>query len=270
MDELRKVLAYSIVMKAGWGLLHMLEKGKPRNIQEKSYMDFVSEADKEAEKIITSEIQMHFSKDGILSEESPEMERKTIYRWIIDPLDGTHNYLAGFKEWGVFLAIEKRKRVEWGMCYFPALEEIFVAEKGVGAFLNRREIKVSGTEDFKGQMFCSDGILRKKPKEILGDIGKFCASGCRLRVYGSSPYSFTRVAIGRALIATNRMGKPWDIAASALLVEEGGGKVTDEKGNPWSVDSENLIATNGLVHDKALSLFNYQEPQGIYFARTIH
>ena len=104
-------------------------------------------------------------------------------------------------------------------------------------------------------MFCSDGILRKKPKEILGDIERFCGAGCRLRVYGSSPYAFTRVALGQALIATNRLGKPWDIAATALLAEEAGGKVTDEKGDPWSIDSENLLATNGLAHNKALALF---------------
>ena len=103
-------------------------------------------------------------------------------------------------------------------------------------------------------MFCSDGILRKKPKEILKDIERFCGVGCRLRVYGSSPYSFTRVAMGQAVVATNRLGKSWDIAAPTLLVEEAGGKVTDEKGNPWRLDSECLIAANGLLHEKSLAL----------------
>ncbi len=262
MDEDRKSLAYSAVFKAGTRLLQIFEEKDKKSIssQEKGYLDFVSEADKEAEKIIIAEIKMHFPKDGILSEESTEVEpeKRTNYRWIVDPLDGTHNFLVGFKEWGVLLALAKRSRIIYGICYFPALGEIFTAEKGKGAFCNGKKIKVSKATDLRGQMFCSDGTLRKKPKEILGDIERFCGAGCRLRVYGSSPYAFTRVALGQALIATNRMGKSWDIAAPALIVEEAGGKITDKEGNPWSVDSENLIVTNGneLVHKQALELFN--------------
>lgn len=267
MDENRKSLANSIVFKAGTRLLQMLEERDKKliSVQEKGYLDFVSEADKAVNKILISEINTYFPKDGILSEESPETKSNTLYRWIVDPLDGTHNFLAGFKEWGVFLALAlaKRGQIIYGICYFPALKEIFVVEKGKGAFCNGKKIKVSDATDLRGQMFCPDGILRKKPKEILGDIERFCGAGCRLRVYGSTPYAFTRVALGQALIATNRMGKAWDIAAPTLLVEEAGGKVTDEKGNPWQIDSENLIATNGLVHEQALKLFG-----PIDYART--
>lgn len=262
--EARKFLAYSAAIKAGWLLLSMFEKRKNIAFQEKANLDFVSDADKEAEKSIIAEIKMHFPKDGILSEESEEAKGATNYRWIIDPLDGTHNFLAGLKEWGTFLALEKKGRVIYGICCFPAIGpppgEILTAEKGKGAFKNGKKIEVSKADDLRGQMFCSDGILRKKSREILEDIEKFCAVGCRLRVYGSSAFSFSRVALGRAVVATNRFGKPWDIAASALIVEEAGGKVTDEKGNPWSINSENLIATNGLIHDEALLLFGYNGP----------
>ena len=256
MDKTRKSLAYSVVFKAGARLLQIFEEKDKGffSIREKESLDFVSEFDKQAEKIIISEIHLHFPDDGILSEESPESEGKIKFRWIVDPLDGTHNFLAGFREWGVLLALEKKGEIIYGICYFPALKEIFVAEKGEGAFLNGEKIKVSNANKFKGQMFCSDGILRKKPKEILKDIERFCGVGCRLRVYGSSPYSFTRVAMGQAVVATNRLGKSWDIAAPTLLVEEAGGKVTDEKGNPWRLDSECLIAANGLLHEKSLAL----------------
>lgn len=258
----RESLAYSIVMKAGWKLLQMFEErdSKPISVQEKSYLDYISDADEKVNEMIVSEINMHFPQDDILSEEliEREIERKTNYSWIIDPLDGTHNYLNGSKEWGVLLAIERKKEVIWGMCYFPVLQEIFVAEKGNGAFCNGEKIKVFDVAELHGQMFYSDGTIRRKPREILRDIERFCRVdiGCRLRVPGSSPYGFTRVALGQAVIATNRLGKPWDIAAPALLVEEAGGKITDEKGNPWQIDSENLLATNGLVHEQALELFN--------------
>jgi len=259
MDEDRKSVAYSVVFKAGTHLLQLFEeKNREISVQEKGYLDFVSEADKAANKILISKISTYFPKDGILSEESPETKSNTLYRWIIDPLDGTHNFLAGFKEWGVLLALKKRSQIIYGICYFPALGEIFTVEKRKGAFLNGEKIKVSDAVDLRGQMFCSDGILRKKPEEILRDIERYCGAGCRLRVYGSSPYAFTRVALGQALIATYRFGKPWDIAAVAFLVEEAGGKITDEEGNPWQIDSENLIATNGLVHEQVLELFNGQ------------
>ncbi len=224
--------------------------------QEKDYLDRVSEHDKESEKIIISEIEKFFPEDGILSEESSEKERNTKYRWIIDPLDGTHNFLDGLNEWGILLALEEEGQVILGVCCFPIFGEFLLAEKGKGAFLNSPKIEVSKkATELRGQMFCSDGILRKKPKEILGDIERFCSAGCRLRVYGSSAFGFTRVALGRAAVATNRARHPWDVAAPALLVEEAGGSVTDENGGPWRVDSENLIATNRLLHEEALSIF---------------
>lgn len=255
MDAKRKKIACEAALKAGAVLLKM--RGKLIVSEEKTFLDFVSEADKAAEKIIISAIKLYFPEDGILSEESGLLGKEARHRWIIDPLDGTHNFLNGFKEFGVFIALEDKGRVIFSVCYFPALEELFTAEKEKGSFLNGKKIEVSKNSDLRGKMFCSDGILRKKPKEIFGDIEKFCCrANCRLRIYGSSPYSFTRVALGQALIATNRYGKPWDIAAPALIVEEAGGQVTDEKGNPWSVDSKNILATNGLVHKQSLKLFN--------------
>lgn len=254
MDISRELVAVEAVKKASRYLIRSF--GKIKTGQEKGHLDFASEADKESEKIILSEIEKFFPDDGILSEESPEKERKTKYRWIIDPLDGTHNFLDGLEEWGTLLALEKIDRVVLGVCHFPIHEEFFIVEKGKGAFLNGKKIKVSGAVDLRGEMFCSDGILRKKPREILGDIEKFCGAGCRLRVYGSSAFGFTRVALGQAVVATNRAGKPWDIAAPAFLVEGAGGKVTDEYGNPWRSDSETLLATNGLFHELALELIN--------------
>ncbi len=224
-------------------------------VEEKVLLDLVSEADREADDIISCTIKKFFPEDGILSEESEFSESKTGYHWIIDPLDGTHNFLNGFKEWGTLLALNKEGEIVLGACYFPLLQEFFFAEKGKGAYCNKKKLYVSEARNLRGEFFCSDGVLRHKPKEILKDIEKFCGAGCRLRVYGSSPFSFLRVALGQAVVATNKLGKPWDIAAPALIVEEAGGKVTDEKGEPWQPDSLNLIATNGILHEQALLLF---------------
>lgn len=232
-------------------------------IEEKAPLDLVSDADKMAEKIIFGIINGFFPEDGVLSEESGMISsNKTGYCWIVDPLNGTHNFLNGFKEWGTLLALTKEGEVVLGVCYFPLLQEFFFAEKGRGAYCNKNKLRVSEARNLRGEFFLSDGILRCKPREILRDIEKFCGAGCRLRVYGSNPFSFLRVAMGQAVVATNRLCKPWDIAAPALFVEEAGGKVTDENGNPWHLDSENLIlnsenliATNGILHEQALLLF---------------
>lgn len=229
--------------------------GEKEFVEEKAPLDLVSEADREADSIISGTIKKFFPEDGILSEESGFSGSKTRYRWIIDPLDGTHNFLNGFKEWGMLLAVTRENEVVLGVCSFPLLQEFFFAEKGRGAYCNKNKLRVSEARNLRGEFFLSDGILRKKPKEILGDIEKFCGAGCRLRVYGSSPLSFLRVAMGQAVVATNRLCKPWDIAAPALFIEEAGGRVTDENGNPWHPGSENLLATNGILHEQALLLF---------------
>ena len=257
MDKARKEFAFSVFshLFSQTDFYTPRKTGKFIPAKEKSNLDFVSDKDIEIEKIIMTKINSHFPEDGILSEESPESKGRTKYRWIIDPLDGTHNFLAGFKEFGTTLALEEDGIVIWGAFYLPMLEEFFVAERGIGAFCNGQKIRVSRTTSFVGGMFCSDGVVRRKPREILKDIEKFCAAGCRVRIYGSSPYAMARIALGQAIVATNRVGKPWDIAASALIVQEAGGVVTDENGGPWRVDSENLIATNGILHQQALELF---------------
>lgn len=260
MDLERKCLAFSIFEHIsnfyGNKICFSRKANEYFSVKEKAHLDLVSNVDTEIENLVWLEINSRFPKDGVLFEESPEFKSHSRYRWIVDPIDGTHNFLAGFKEFGTSLALEEDGMVVFGMFYFPQLKELFVAEKNLGAFCNGEKIKVSKATDFSGEMFCSDGIMRKKPKEILKDIERFCAANCRVRIYGSSPYAMTRVALGQAIVATNRAGKPWDIAAAALLVEEAGGKVTDENGKPWSVDSENIIATNGILHQRALELFN--------------
>ena len=257
MDKARKEFAFSVFshLFSQTDLYTPRKAGKSIPAKEKSSLDLVSDADMEIERIIMSEINLHFPEDGILSEESPELKGITKFRWIIDPLDGTHNFLAGFKEFGTILALEEDGIVIWGAFYLPMLEEFFVAERDIGAFCNGQRIRVSRATSFAGGMFCPDSIMRLKPREILRDIERFCALGLRLRAYGSCPYNMTRVALGQAIVALNRVGKPWDIAASALIVEEAGGTVTDENGKPWQIHSENLIATNGILHQRALELF---------------
>lgn len=254
MRNERRRIALEIVLKAGDNLLNHFGKKIPFK-KKGSLMDLVSDADINSEEFLISVIKKIFPEDGILSEEMGRLDGKNEYRWILDPLDGTHNFLAKLPQFGVSVAVEKDGVVICGACYFPMLGEHLTAWRGGGAYLNHKRITVSSAKNLKGGMFFSDSIMRNKPEEIMRDIARFCGAGCRLRVFGSSLLAFTRVAAGQAVVATNRLGHPWDIAAAALMVEEAGGKVTDELGEPWSVNSANLLATNRAVHEAALTLF---------------
>lgn len=216
---------------------------------------FVSDADRGAEKIIFSIFKKYFPKDGILSEESPEQKGSSGFRWIIDPLDGTHNFLAGLPIFGCFIALEKNGEINFGICDFPMFHEFLVAEKNKGATCNGKKIHVSKSRAVDGQCFFSDGNLRRIPDKILSDLRTFSSIGLRPRIFGSSPFGFTRVALGHAVAATCRLTKPWDIAAPSLIVEEAGGRVTDSLDKPWSLTSDTLIASNGILHKDILKNF---------------
>lgn len=231
--------------------------GKITNSQEKFPLDVVSQADKEAGKILVKQISKQFPEDGIFGEDLPgaAKESKNNFRWIVDPLDGTHNFLAGLEEFGILLALEKDSKIVLSACCFPKRKEFFFAKKDGGAFLNNKKIRVSGTSILRGQIVCLSGIFRREPKKVLKDIKNFGEQGAKFRVYGTDAFAFTRVALGSAVAATNRFCYPWDVAAPSLIVEEAGGKITDKDGKPWSVCSKNLIATNGFTHKRALEIF---------------
>lgn len=214
----------------------------------------VSAADHGSEERILRLLREHFPEDAILSEECGAMEGTSGYRWILDPLDGTHNFLAGIPLFGVLLALERGGGVIASFCVFPMFDEVFIAEKGKGATLNGERIRVSSAVSLEGSVFLADGNSNVDFRAILGDIQPLHANGCRFRYLGEGPFGMTRVALGTALIATLRHGKMWDIAAPALLVEEAGGRVTDIKGKPWRLEPHALLATNGPVHAQALAL----------------
>jgi myo-inositol-1(or 4)-monophosphatase len=222
--------------------------------EEKADGTLVSEADHGSEKIILRELRKSFPDDAILSEESGETRGSSGYRWILDPLDGTHNFLASIPIFGILLALENRGTIIASFCAFPMFDEVFTAEKGKGAFLNGERIHVSSATELKGSVFLADGNSSQECEETLSDIRSLHARGSRFRMLGEGPFGMTRVALGSALIATMRLGKVWDIAAPALLVEEAGGKVTNLRGERWSLEPQPVLATNGLVHDTILPL----------------
>lgn len=245
-------VALNAIASAGAYLADAL--GRVTSGTDKNLWDLVSEADRKSEKIIVSRIANCFPNDGFLTEESDERKGGNC-RWMIDPLDGTHNFLAGLWEFSCGLALEVNGQIVFGVCLFPMRKELFQAERKAGARLNGKRIHVSGAKELKGQMFFPDSALRHAHKKILGDIDCFSKAGCRPRIYGSTHFALTRVACGQGLIATCRVFGPWDIAPASIIVQEAGGKVTDGIGRKWKVSSKTVLATNGLVHAQALRIF---------------
>ncbi|TSC59248.1 MAG: myo-inositol-1(or 4)-monophosphatase [Candidatus Peregrinibacteria bacterium Greene0416_19] len=215
---------------------------------------FVSESDYGSEKRIIRALRKAFPDDAILSEERGELRGKNEYRWILDPLDGTHNFLAGIPIFGILLALEKKGEIVMSFCVFPLANEVFTAQKSKGAFLNGKRIHVSGQTSLRGGMVLGDPHSGLPFNVIANDMRPFHAAGARFRLLGCGPFTLTRVALGTACAAVMRAGKAWDIAAPCLLVEEAGGKVTDFEGNRWSLEPQSLVATNGRMHLQALRM----------------
>lgn len=220
----------------------------------KSDGTLVSRVDLEAEKIVADLLRKNFPEDGTLFEESKEKSTKTGWRWILDPLDGTHNFLYGLPIWGCLLALEHNSELQFGLCSFPLLSETFSAQKGKGAFFNGKRIRVTRAQGLKGGMYLADGI-KGEGSSFVSRMKAAAESGVRTRLLGSAPYGFTRVAMGDAVAADMKSGKPWDIAAPTLLVLEAGGVVTDDRGKPWSLHTKDLWAASrpGLRSKKGLN-----------------
>ncbi|MCL6524348.1 MAG: inositol monophosphatase [Thermoflavifilum sp.] len=216
--------------------------------------DLVTEVDKHAETLILERIRSHFPDHALLSEESGASQQTSIYRWIIDPLDGTVNFAHRLPICSVSIALEKDGEVIMGAVYNPFLQELFFAEKGKGAYLNDRAIHVSQQDDIQ-QAFLVTGFpyqWRDMPHDPVEVFGYFIKQGVPVRRLGSAAIDLCWVACGRFDGYWEHYIHAWDVAAGALIVREAGGMVTDFSGQPFQLNGSQLIASNGHIHPQLL------------------
>ncbi|MBU0535966.1 MAG: inositol monophosphatase [Nanoarchaeota archaeon] len=220
----------------------------------------VSEVDFAAEKIIKSRILERFPDHAILAEESAdsgEAEKDSEYLWIIDPIDGTRNFLHGHPSFGVSIALAKNRKVVLGVVYFPMYDWVFSAEKGNGAEKNGEKIHVSDRSlkdgsDLLGNFGCDFHKEKDEQVKVLSNLIEFVK---KVRIEGSATFGFCMVADGVYDCYIQRFIKPWDFAASCLIIEEAGGKVTDYQGNPWNIDmGGKILSSNGKFHGKLIEI----------------
>jgi myo-inositol-1(or 4)-monophosphatase len=227
--------------------------------------DLVTEVDKGSERLIRKLIGTHFPEHSFLGEEGvepgPEASAKALeeassseYLWIVDPIDGTTNFVHGFPFFCVSIALAYQGEVIVGVVYDPVRDELFVAEKGKGAYMHGKRIGVS-TEPTLRDSLIATGLPADHhyalPLNLKG-IGEIAPKVRNLRIAGSAALHMAYVAAGR-LSGFWEIGlSSWDMAAGALLIQESGGLVTDAKGEPYSLGVRNVVATNGLLHNELL------------------
>mgnify|MGYP001399379668 CR=1 FL=1 len=242
-------------VKAGRGLSR--DFGEVQNLQVslKGPSDYVSQADRKAEQTIRHELMRARPTYGFLGEESEE-EKGTdgAHRWIVDPLDGTTNFLHGIPIFSVSIALERNDEIVAGVVYNPAMDELYTAEKGGGAFMNDRRLRVAARRTLTDTVI-STGVPhlgRGHHGKYLVELRNVMGEVAGIRRLGSVALDLAYVAAGRLDGFWQWKLQPWDCAAGALMVRESGGIVTDEDGGQAFLASGNLIAAAPRVHSAML------------------
>ncbi|HOY32432.1 MAG TPA: inositol monophosphatase family protein [Bacteroidales bacterium] len=226
------------------------------NIELKSEHDFVTYVDKASEKFLIEELSALFPEAGIIAEEGHKQQNKNRYNWIIDPLDGTTNYIHGLAPYAVSIALTEYDKEILGVVYEAGLDECFSAHINSNAFLNKEVIKVSGTaalsDSFVATGFpCNDYSKLREYIELLKAI-MFDTHG--VRRLGSAATDIVYVACGRFDLFYEYSLYSWDVAAGSLIVKQAGGKVTDFSGNNNYLFGKEIITSNSNIHKEFVEL----------------
>ncbi len=226
--------------------------GHPRSVRLKTAKDPVTSADTAAERCIRRRLRSRFPRVGFLGEEGTVCDGPD-GRWIVDPLDGTIAFVAGLPFFAVCIALERAARIELGALYFPRLNELFVAERGRGAWLNGTRVRVSRRsrlQDCVIALWHDDSVWANR--QLRERIAALALRVRNVRIFGAA-YALASVAAGRLDAYWEQSANPWDIAAGALIVEEAGGRVTDGRGLPLDLNQPTVLASNGHIHRRLVA-----------------
>lgn len=242
-------IAVRAARSAGEIILRSADKASHLAVNPKGKNDFATEIDRLAEKEIISIIKAAYPEHSILAEESGEHAGND-FVWVIDPLDGTTNFIHGFPQYAVSIALKYKNRIEIGVVYDPLREELFTAKRGGGAMLNNRRLRVTGLTSMKGALI-GTGFPFKVPQHLDAYLNMFRAitiDSAGIRRAGSAALDLAYLAAGRLDAFWEIELKEWDMAAGILLVKEAGGVATDFSFNDNYLTSGNLIAGSPRMH----------------------
>lgn len=213
----------------------------------------VTIADKTAENVIRDIIGRQFPGHGIIGEEHPPTNPNSEYQWCIDPIDGTKQFIRKIPMWGTFVGLVKAGEPFLGAIVFPGANELYWAQKGKGAYLNGKKVRVSKVRELKNATMAHGTIKRFKKHNVLEGLMKLDE-----QIYSEinlGPYTIGQLIQGHIDISIDGGGQIWDFAAPAIIVEEAGGKFSDFSGKK-SFFGNCSVMTNGLLHDKVVKLLN--------------
>lgn len=226
--------------------------GEVENLQisQKGPGDFVSAADKRAEKLIFEELQRARPEYSFLMEESGSVKgSNSDYRWIVDPLDGTSNFLHGLPHWAISIALEHKGEIIAGLVQDPVKDEIFHAEKGGGAFMRRQRLRVSGRKDIERSIAAYGEPDRSPSFNMEHDALR--KEGIALRRFGAAALDVCYVAAGRLDVFWERNLNPWDLAAGYIILKEAGGSACDlDNDSKHPAFTGNILASNAELFHK--------------------
>ena len=249
-------------MKASRSLIRDFGEIENLQVSSKGPGDFVSSADKRTEKIIINELQKAHPEYGILTEETGVINKSNLKnRWIIDPIDGTMNFLNGVPQFAISIGYEENNEIKSGVIFNPIMNEMFAAEKGNGAYLNNSRIRVSKKKILKESLLVTGGPkgASKIKDKIFNEYINISKNVSNVRKFGSAALDIAYVACGRFDGYWQRELNYWDVAAGIIILKEAGGFVDffeDDNSHPFK---KNILASNSIIHNELKDLLNKKD-----------
>jgi myo-inositol-1(or 4)-monophosphatase len=225
-------------------------------VTQKGDIDIVTEADLAAERLIVERIRSYYPRHSILTEEAGDVvsvEKSAEHKWVVDPLDGTTNYAHGYPCFCVSIALEQAGEIVLGVVHDPTRDETFAAERGGGATLNGRRIRVSEVEEMNRALVCTGFPYDVRERsEFARHFRNFIMHAQGVRRDGAAALDLAYVACGRFDGFWEEGLKPWDVAAGKIIIEEAGGRITHYDDTPFRIYTPPVVASNGLLHAEML------------------
>lgn len=256
-DPVYLATAAEIVLRAGD--IQLARRASGFRIDKKGAIDLVTEVDLECERMCRAVMAERFPDHDVLAEElssGPGERARARYRWVFDPLDGTTNYAHGLPIFCASLALEIDGRAEVGAIFDPTRQELFTAERSVGAFLNGTRLRVSAADRLVDALLVTGFPydVHTQTGDLVGLFGAFLGRARAVRRLGSAALDLCYVAAGRFEGFWEQQLRPWDVSAGALIATEAGGRVTGMDGSPFDPAAAHLVASNGHVHEQMLEV----------------
>lgn len=253
-NNMKKILIDAARQAGGFLLKNFRNSEFSQIAVNKGRFDYSIKMDKMTEDLILKILRENGIKGKVVAEETGEISLGTSdYTLYIDPLDGTFNYAHGIPHYGTSIGVEKDGEFVIGVIYDPNVDELFYAEKGHGAFLNKKRLQVSKTEGFEHAMInLLSGYIKTHPELVEFYTNLVLQSHVRMPMSAVLALAYT--ACGRTDATIGFGENVWDVAAGIVLVEEAGGKVTDSKGENYKTNAKGMVASNGKMHKKLLDI----------------